>query len=131
MATGRGSFEVTMTPLDSAGRDGEAPVSAMALTKTLSGDFTGHGTGSMLAHTTAVAGSAAYVALERLTGTLADREGSFVAQHTGVMQGGDGELVIAIVPDSGTGQLAGISGSMTIEVDDSGAHTYTITYELP
>ncbi|MEM9131319.1 MAG: DUF3224 domain-containing protein [Actinomycetota bacterium] len=133
MATASGSFEVTMTLVEQAGNDGggEAPITVTALAKTLTGDLVGHGTGSMLAHTTEVAGSAAYVAMELLTGRLAGRHGSFVAHHTGVMEGGDGDLTIGIVPDSGTGELVGITGSMTIDVDEDGGHTYSITYELP
>ncbi len=116
-----------MTPVE--GDPG--PVAAMSLAKTFTGDLVGIGTGSMLAHTTEVPGSAAYVAIEHITGTLAGREGGFVAQHTGVMQGGDGDLAITIVPDSGTGELTGITGSMTIDVDAEGAHSYTVSYELP
>ena len=129
MATARGSFEVTMAPADGDGAVG--PVTTMTLEKTLTGDFVGDGVGSMLAYRTEVEGSAAYVALERLTGFLEGLEGGFAAQHTGVMQGGDGQLTITIVPDSGTGGLTGISGSMTIDVDGAGTHTYVIDYELP
>jgi hypothetical protein len=73
---------------------------------------------------------AAYVALERITGALDGRRGSFVVTHVGVIDRGASSLTIAIVPDSGTGELAGIAGSMTIEIIDK-QHHYGIDYTLP
>jgi hypothetical protein len=84
----------------------------------------------MLSARTPTAGSAAYVAVERIRGSLAGREGSFVVIHTGLMTRGAPHLTITIVPDSGTGQLSGIAGSMAIEIVE-GQHFYALDYSLP
>jgi hypothetical protein len=85
----------------------------------------------MLAVRTAVANSAGYVALERVTGTLAGRTGTFALQHWGMMDKGAPDLRIAVVADSATGELAGLTGSMTIEIQPGGKHFYAFTYTLP
>lgn len=84
----------------------------------------------MLAHVSAVRGSAGYVAVERITGTLEGREGSFVVQHSGLMDRGAPTLVIHVVPDSGTGALAGLAGRMGIRIE-GGRHFYDFDYTLP
>jgi hypothetical protein len=84
----------------------------------------------MLTAATGVKGSGAYVAIERVTGTLGGRNGSFVLQHTGIMNRGTPELKIAVVPDSGTGQLTGLTGTMNIKIAD-GKHSYDFDYTLP
>jgi hypothetical protein len=84
----------------------------------------------MLTAMTAVEGSAGYVAIERVTGVLKGKTGSFVLQHNGMMTGKSQELSVKVVPDSGTGELKGISGNMTIKVDE-GKHTYDFEYTLP
>ena len=83
----------------------------------------------MLSALTSVKGSAGYVAIERVTGTLEHRAGSFVLMHTGTMTRGAPQLVIGVVPDSGTDQLTGLSGSMTINIVD-GKHFYDFEYTL-
>jgi hypothetical protein len=83
----------------------------------------------MLAVGTEVPGSAAYVAIERIAGTLDGRRGSFLAQHSGTMDRGTPTLALNVVPDSGTGELAGLRGRMAIDIVD-GAHFYTFDYTL-
>lgn len=121
-----GTFDVTLTPLESDA----APVARMALDKRFHGALQAASRGEMLSIGTEVKNSAAYVAIERVTGTLDGREGSFALQHTGVMDRGEGSLTIAVVPDSGTGALAGLTGRMEIIVE-RGAHSYVFEYELP
>jgi hypothetical protein len=84
----------------------------------------------MLTALTAVEGSAGYVAMERFTGTLHGRRGSFVLQHSGTMQRGTQQLAITVVPDSGTGELAGVAGTFHLEIVD-GEHRYRLEYSLP
>jgi len=83
----------------------------------------------MLGAETAVAGSAAYVALERVVGTLNGRRGSFILQHNGTMSKGVPALMVTVAPDSGTEQLAGLAGTMTIVIAD-GKHSYDLEYTL-
>lgn len=99
-----------------------------AVGKEYSGGMSGTAEAQMLAAFTDTPGSAAYVAIEHFTGSIDGRAGSLVLQHTGVMNSGDARLTVIIVPDSGTGELAGISGSMQIDNDD-GRHTYTLEYD--
>ena len=84
----------------------------------------------MLSVRTAVEGSAGYVALERFTGTLDGRSGSFVLQHSGTMARGAAHLNLSVLADSGTGALTGLSGTMKIE-QASGRHTYSFDYTVP
>ena len=124
-ARARGTFEVKLAPLAAA----DAFPGRMSLDKQFRGDLEGTGKGEMLTAMTPVQGSAAYVAIERIEGTLAGRSGSFVVQHSGTMNRGAQQLVIRIVPDSGTGELAGISGTMRIDIS-GGQHSYTLEYSL-
>ena len=98
----------------------------MAIDKQFQGDLTGSSKGEMLTAMTETKGSAGYVAIERVTGTLHGRRGSFVLQHSGTMTRGAPHLVITVVPDSGTDQLTGLSGTMTITIAD-GKHSYTFS----
>jgi hypothetical protein len=100
------------------------------LDKTYSGDLVGTGKGEMLIAGTAVKGSAGYVAIERVNGTLGGRNGSFVLQHTGTMNRGVPQLSVAVVPDSGTGELAGLAGTLAIIIQ-GGKHRYDFDYTLP
>jgi predicted flavoprotein YhiN len=123
-----GTFDVKVTP--QAPADGaDADVGRMTLDKQFHGDLEGTSKGQMLAVSTSVKGSAGYVAMEKVTGTLKGRSGSFVLQHSGTMTRGEGELNVSVVPDSGTGELKGISGKMTIEISD-GKHLYSFEYAL-
>jgi hypothetical protein len=102
----------------------------MSLAKRFHGDLEGTSQGQMLAAATAVKGSAGYVAIELVTGALGGRRGSFVLQHSGTMTRGTPQLTIAVVPDSGTDELAGLQGRMTITIE-GGAHSYELDYSLP
>ena len=122
-----GTFEVKVTPQDDKGAEG---LGRMTLEKQLHGDFEGSSSGQMLTAMTKVEGSAVYVAVERLTGTLQGRQGSFALHHTGIMNRGAQQLTINVVADSGTDQLTGISGTMTIKIAE-GKHFYEFDYTLP
>lgn len=121
-----GSFDVTMLPQAEDKADG-ANLGRMSLDKQFQGDLDGRSAGTML---TAVmdSGAAVYVAIERVTGMLHGRSGSFVLLHNGRMTRDAQQLTITVVPDSGTEQLAGLAGDMTITNDDG--HTYDFTYTL-
>lgn len=125
-----GTFEVTLTPAGPGdARDG-VTLGRMTLAKRFSGELSATSEGEMLSARTATPGSAGYVAIERVSGTLAGRTGTFVLQHFGVLDRGAQELTIRVVPDSGTGELAGLSGTMRIVVE-AGKHTYVFDYVLP
>lgn len=126
----RGTFEVRLTPQPLADGGADASLGRLAIDKQFHGELLGGSKGEMLSAGTAVAGSAGYVAIERFSGVLAGRSGSFVLQHSGTMVRGAGALTISVVPDSGTGELEGLAGVMTIAVID-GAHTYEFAYTLP
>lgn len=121
-----GTFDVKLTPMDDAG----GGVSSMKIDKTFHGDIDGKSVGQMLAYRTDVNGSAGYVAIERVTATLAGRTGSFTLQHHGLMGSGSQSLTVVTVPDSGSGGLAGIAGEMDIIVTP-GRHDYKFRYTLP
>lgn len=125
-----GTFEVTLSP-QGARENGEGvPLGRMHLDKEFHGDLEATAIGEMLTAVTATHGSAGYVAMERVSGRLHDRSGSFVLQHSGTMTRGAPSLTISIVPDSGTGELTGISGSMDIIIEN-GRHSYVLQYTLP
>jgi hypothetical protein len=125
-----GTFAVTVTPQPADETIGDASIGRMALVKEFQGDLVGTARGQMLATRTPVAGSAGYVALDRVSGTLHGRQGSFSLQHSGVMDRGTAALRIQIVPDSGTEALAGIAGNLEIRIVD-GQHFYDLDYSLP
>lgn len=125
-----GGFDVKVTPEALGDKAADASLGRMTLDKQFHGDLEGTGKGQMLTASTSVKGSGAYVAIERVTGTLRGRNGSFVLQHTGIMKHGIPELKIAVVPDSGTGQLTGLTGTMNIKIAD-GKHSYDFEYTLP
>jgi Protein of unknown function (DUF3224) len=125
-----GSFVVKMAPLLLADANAPATSGRMSLDKTFSGDLVAMAKGEMLTAGTAVKGSAGYVAIDHVTGTLAGRSGSFMLQHTGTMDRGAPTLSIIVVPDSGTEQLAGLAGRLAIIID-SGQHRYEFDYTLP
>jgi uncharacterized protein DUF3224 len=124
-----GPFQVQMTPqppYDSA--DGVS-LGRISIHKQFEGDLAGTSQVEMLSAGTPVKGSAGYVAIERVVGTLHGRAGSFVLQHSGTMNRGEPSLSVTVVPDSGTGGLQGLSGRMSIEVAD-GKHRYVFDYAL-
>lgn len=119
-----GSFEVKVTPQAS---DAESGIARMSLEKQFHGDLEGSSRGEMLASGSATT-SGAYVAIEKVTGKLHGKSGGFLLQHSGTMTRGAPHLTITVVPDSGTGELAGIGGAMTIQAD--GKHSYELEYTL-
>jgi hypothetical protein len=125
-----GGFDVKLTPEALADKGADAHLGRMSIDKQFHGDLEGTGKGEMLSAATSVKGSAGYVAIERVTGALRGRSGSFVLQHTGVMNRGTPDLKISVVPDSGTGQLVGLAGTMMIKIVD-GKHSYDFEYTLP
>jgi hypothetical protein len=122
-----GPFDVKMSPVSAP----EAAAGRFTLDKKYHGDLEASAQGEMLTAMTAVKGSAAYVAIEKVTGRLAGRTGGFHLQHTGIMTRGAPALTITVVPDSGTGELAGLTGTMNIQIAADGAHYYTFEYSLP
>jgi hypothetical protein len=128
-AVAKGSFTVQIKPaVEPSAADGVA-LGRMTIDKQFAGDLVGTGKGEMLSALTPVKGSAGYVAIERVTGTLHGRAGSFVFQHTGTMDQGAQSLSITVVPGSGTGALTGISGQFNLTIVD-GKHLYEFSYEL-
>ena len=126
--TAEGTFEVKVTPQSKD--DGAAgPFGRLLLEKQFHGDLEAVSQGQMLAANTAVEGSGAYVALELVSGTLRGKRGTFVLQHNGTMRRGRYEMLVTVVPDSGTGELSGVAGTMTILIDGS-KHSYQFEYTL-
>ncbi|MEZ5460719.1 DUF3224 domain-containing protein [Dokdonella sp.] len=125
-----GTFEVTLNPLD-LNEVGEGETRGrISINKQFRGDLEATSIGEMLSAMTAVKGSAGYVAMERVTGSLHGRSGGFVLQHSGTMNRGEPSLAVIVVPDSGTGELEGISGSLSIDIRE-GVHHYGLDYVLP
>jgi hypothetical protein len=122
-----GTFEVKLTPQNDSA---DAIPGRMTIEKQIHGDVEGTSKGQMLTAGTEVKGSAGYVAIEKVTGTLKGRTGTFIMQHTGTMNRGQLHLSITVVPDSGTGQLAGLAGTFNITIAD-GKHSYDFEYTLP
>lgn len=126
--TAAGTFTVKLNPLASYAESEAVKLGRMSIDKEFDGDLKGTSKGEMLSAMTPVKGSAGYVAIERVTATLHGKQGSFVLQHKGVMIRGAQEQSVAIVPDSGTGELTGISGVMKIVID--AGHSYQLEYTL-
>ena len=124
-----GTFEVKLAP-QTLDPSEDAAIGRMSIDKQFHGDLEGTSKGQMLAHRTAVDGSAGYVAMERVTGALHGRNGSFVLQHNATMNRGVPQLSITVVPDSGTGELVGLTGTFDIQIA-AGKHSYTFDYTLP
>jgi hypothetical protein len=124
--TATGTFEVTLTQQTAP----DAMPGRFSIDKQFHGDLEGTSKGEMLTAMTAVTGSAGYVAMEKVEGTLEGRSGSFVLQHSGTSARGEQSLNIMVVPDSGTGQLEGLAGRMMIHIGDR-KHDYEFEYTLP
>lgn len=124
----RGPFEVSMA--SQPAEEGGGPVDRMVLEKTYAGPLEATAKGQMLAVRTDVPGSAGYVAMETVNGALEGRRGTFVLMHYGEMSGGNQTLSVTVIPDSGTGELTGLAGSLQIEIID-GQHFYVFDYALP
>ena len=126
-----GPFDVKLIPQQADNPQAQsAGIGRMALDKRFHGALEATSAGEMIAFRTARPDSAGYVALERVDGTLDGRKGTFVLQHSSTMARGAATQSITVVPDSGTGELAGLHGSMTIEIGAGGAHTYVFDYAL-
>jgi len=125
MAKATGTFEVKLAPLAAH----EESLGRMTIDKEFLGDLVGTSRGEMLSVMSAEQGSGGYVAMERVTGTLYGRSGTFVLQHNATMNRGVPSLSISVVPDSGTGELAGLSGTLNIIITD-GKHSYELDYAI-
>ena len=125
-----GAFDVALAPQPADERELGAAIGRMTLDKRFHGALDARSEGQMLAFRSGVEGSAGYVAMERVEGSLEGRVGGFVLQHSGTMERGAKHLDLHVVPDSGSGQLAGLRGTMAIEIT-GGAHFYRFEYTLP
>jgi hypothetical protein len=128
-----GAFDVKLAP-QSAEPGADPSLGRMTIDKQYHGDLEARSIGQMLTGMTDVKGSAGYVAIERVTGKLHGRSGGFTLQHNGIMAHGDYQLNVTIVPDSGTGELAGlaiVARSFKINIDAAGKHSYEFDYTLP
>ena len=122
-----GTFNVKLDPETNDSMPAGTALGRLAIDKQFHGDLEALSRGAMLSARTPVADSAGYVAIERVIGALQGRRGTFVLQHNGTMQRGVQHLTINVVPDSGTGELAGLAGEMTINIVD-GNHYYEFEY---
>jgi Protein of unknown function (DUF3224) len=126
-----GTFEVKVNVQKADNKEAEsAKLGRMSLDKQFHGELEATSAGEMLSVGTEVKGSAGYVAIERVNGTLHGRAGTFALQHSGTMTRGEPQLSVTVVPDSGTGELVGIAGKMTINIVDR-KHFYEFEYTLP
>ncbi|MCA8256678.1 DUF3224 domain-containing protein [Burkholderia sp. AU31624] len=125
-----GPFEVKLNPESLSAVAEQTGLGRMSLDKQYHGDLEAVSQGEMLAFRSSVPGSAGYVAMETVQGALGGRHGSFVLQHSSTMTRGQPQQSITVVPDSGTGELLGLAGSMTITIDN-GLHSYRLDYTLP
>jgi hypothetical protein len=130
MKRASGSFEVTVQPLVNAEVSSDPMLGRFLLIKKFSGDLDATARGQMLSAGTAIKESAGYVAIDQVTGTLGGRKGGFILQHSGCMNRGAPTLSIHVVPDSGTGELAGLTGTLSINIVE-GKHFYDFLYSFP
>lgn len=128
MAHAGGTFEVNLAP-QASDDEADATLGRLSIDKQFHGDLEATSRGQMLTAGTEIEGSAGYVAIERVRGTLHGRRGTFALQHSGTMARGAPSLTIRVVPDSGTGELTGLSGSMSITIVE-GRHSYDFEYAL-
>jgi len=124
-----GPFDVKVAPVEDSSL--EKGLSRMSIDKQYHGDLEAVGKGQMLAAGSPQKGAGGYVAIEKVTGTLQGHAGSFVLQHSGTMKNNVPQLTITVVPESGTGELEGIAGTMTIKIAAGGKHSYEFEYTLP
>lgn len=124
-----GTFEVKIAPRDPAFKFDENPITRFSLEKQFHGDLDATSKGEMLAAGNQAKGSGGYIAMERVSGTLYGRSGTFALQHSGTMDNGQYHLDVNVVPGSGTGQLAGLTGTMKIIIE-AGKHSYDFAYTL-
>jgi len=123
-----GPFEVKLTPQPS---EAENPaLGRMTIDKQFHGELEAVSQGQMLSALTSTKGSAGYVAMEVVDGTLGGHKGTFVLQHSGTMDRGRSQLSVTVVPDSGTDELRGLSGSMKVRIEPGGKHFYDFNYQI-
>ena len=130
MPRAAGTFDVNITPLANDSPTEGSTLGRMSIDKQFHGDIDATSRGEMLTAGTAIKNSAGYVAIERVAGTVHGKRGTFALQHNATMTRGEGKLAIIVVPDSGTGELTGLSGTLGIEIT-GGKHYYTFDYSLP
>jgi hypothetical protein len=130
MKRASGSFEVSMQPLANSEVSADPMLGRFLLDKKFTGDLEASARGHMLSAGTGIKGSAAYVAIDQVTGFLDGRKGSFVLQHSGSMKRGAPTLSVMVVPDSGTGELKGLTGTLSINIVE-GKHFYDFLYSFP
>ena len=129
MIRAAGTFEVKMTPQPLADASAGPLLARMSIDKQLHGDLEGTSKGEMLSAGKPAEGSAGYVAIEQVSGSLHGKKGTFALQHSGTMDKGQQHLEITVSPGSGTGELAGLKGTMSIRVE-GGKHFYELIYSL-
>ena len=129
MTHATGTFDVKLNPLDTYDKSADSAMRRMSLDKQYHGDLEATSIGEMLSAGTSVKTSAGYVAIERVNGSLHGRKGTFVLQHNGIMTRGTPQLTVTVVPDSGTGDLVGLSGKMAIIIE-GGKHSYELEYSI-
>jgi len=123
-----GPFDVKLAPQPP---EPESPtLGRMTIDKQFHGELEAVSQGQMLSVITSTQGSAGYVAMEIVAGTLGGHKGTFVLQHSATMNRGQPQLSVTVVPDSGTGELRGLSGSMNIRIEPGGKHFYDFDYEI-
>jgi hypothetical protein len=130
MSHASGTFDVKIAPQPEDDYADGATLGRLTIDKRFHGDLTGASKGQMLTAGTPEKGSAGYVAMELVTGSLAGRSGTFIFQHSGTMNRGAATLSLTVVPDSGTGELTGLAGSMVIDIAN-GKHSYQFDYAIP
>lgn len=130
-ARATGTFNQKLDPLTVADSALTGVLVRMSIDKDFTGDLEGTSKGEMLTGTTAVKNSVGYVAVERVSGRLVGKRGSFILQHAGTMTRGVTALTVTVVPDSGTEELVGLTGSMAITITPDGRHSYEFNYSLP
>jgi uncharacterized protein DUF3224 len=123
----KGRFDVKLTP--ETDNTAESVVGRMTIDKQFHGDLEGTSKGLMVMAGTSVQGSAGYVAIEKVSGTLEGKKGTFYLQHNGIMNRGDGQLSIVVIPDSGTDELTGLAGTLNINIAN-GDHSYDFNYSI-
>jgi hypothetical protein len=124
-----GTFDVKLSPQPLFHATQDPSLGRMSIDKQFHGDIEATSMGEMLMAGSPVKGSAGYVAMERVTGRVQGRQGSFALQHLGVMNRGASSLTLSVVPDSGSGELTGLAGTMRIDIRD-GQHFYAFDYSI-
>ena len=126
----KGPFKVTLSPQATESEKMDASLGRLTIDKHFEGELEAHSKGQMLSAGGNVGGSGGYVAIEKVSGVLKGRKGSFILQHNATMNRGEPALNIIVVPDSGSDELTGLSGNMNIIIEEDGKHFYDFSFEL-